>query len=219
MPYLTVCIPTYEMGGIGATYLKDSLARLKSQTFKDFEVVVCDNSLDELIKKCADEFKNDLNIQYIKNDTYKFPGNLNLGIKSSRGKIIKLLCQDDYLFSTDSLREIVEKFNLNTDSWMVTACTHSIDGVNFYNNHYPRYNNLIQYGINTISSPSVLTIKNHHPVFFDDNLVWLVDCDYYKRCFEKFGLPSMLHSINVVNRIGAHQMTNTRATQNLRKKS
>jgi glycosyltransferase involved in cell wall biosynthesis len=206
------------MGGIGVSCLRESLSRLKNQTYKDFEVVICDNSFDDSIKKCTDEFKSDLNIRYIKNHTYKFPDNLNLGIKSSRGKIIKIICQDDYLFSSDSLREIVDKFNINTDSWLVSACTHSIDGANFYNDFYPEYNSFIQYGINTIGSPSVLTIKNHCPILFDANLVWLVDCDFYKRCFEKFGLPSILNSINVVNRIGAHQMTNTRATQNLRKK-
>ena len=45
---------------------------------------------------------------------------------------------------------------------MVTASEHSQDGVNFYRPFYPNYNDQIHLGKNTISSPSVLTIKNDH---------------------------------------------------------
>ncbi len=40
--------------------------------------------------------------------------------------------------------------------------------------------------------------------------------DYYKRCFEKFGVPKILGDINVVNRVGPHQITNTTATEDRR---
>jgi hypothetical protein len=42
-----------------------------------------------------------------------------------------------------------------------------------------------------------------------ENLFNLMDCDYYKRCYNKFGEPKILNAITVVNRIGNHQATNT----------
>ena len=41
---LSICIPTYEARGMGVAFLKSSLDILKKQTFKDFEVIVSDNS-------------------------------------------------------------------------------------------------------------------------------------------------------------------------------
>ena len=64
-------------------------------------------------------------------------------------------------------------------------------------------------GKNTISSPSVLTIKNEKPLLFDEKLIWLMDVDYYKRCYNKFGNPKIINNINVVNRIGLHQVSNS----------
>ena len=35
-----------------------------------------------------------------------------------------------------------------------------------------------------------------------------MDCEYYKRCYDKFGLPKILNIITVVNRVGNHQVSN-----------
>ena len=36
-PRLSICIPTYDMGGAGADFLAASLDRLKDQRFTDFD--------------------------------------------------------------------------------------------------------------------------------------------------------------------------------------
>ena len=63
-------------------------------------------------------------------------------------------------------------------------------------------------GKNTIGAPSVLTVKNDNPLMFDEILIWLNDCDYYKRCYDKFGEPDILNKVNVVIGVGKHQTTN-----------
>ena len=73
---------------------------------------------------------------------------------------------------------------------------------------FPKYNKKIHLGKNTIGSPSVLSIKNENPLFFDENMTWLLDCDYYKRLYDKYGEPLILNEINVVIGTGKHQMTN-----------
>jgi len=207
---LSICIPTYEMRGLGTEFLKNSFDILFKQTFKDFEIIISDHSKNNSIENLCNEYKNKLDIKYFRN-TEKFGNlsfNINNAIKKAEGKLIKILFQDDFLYHEKSLEEIVNNFDLEKDNWLITSCIHSIDGQNFFKPFYPKYNKLIFLGKNTISSPSVLTIKNKRPLFFDENIIWLMDCDYYKRCYNEFGNPKILNKINVVNRIGKHQTTN-----------
>jgi hypothetical protein len=36
-----------------------------------------------------------------------------------------------------------------------------------------------------------------------------MDVDYYKRCYNKFGNPKIINIINVVNRTGTYQVSNS----------
>jgi len=211
MKLVSVCIPTYEMHGLGDTYLKQSFDILTTQTFRDFEVVISDDSITSIIEDLCDVYSDKLDINYSRNtNNIGNPSTkINNTIKKANGKLIKILFQDDYLYNEESLEEIVNNFDLKKDSWLISASEHSEDGINFCRPFYPKYNDKIHLGNNTISSPSVLTIKNEDPLLFDEQLTWLMDCDYYKRCFDKYGKPKILNKINVVNRIGSHQISNT----------
>ena len=44
-------------------------------------------------------------------------------------------------------------------------------------------------------------------IYFDDRMIWLMDCDYYKRLYLKYGAPTILNKITVVNRDHADQLT------------
>lgn len=215
---ISVCIPTYNMGGLGSAFLKNSLDVLLIQSFKDFEVVISDNSKDWMVKDVCAEYSNHLNIRYLHNSkSYGISANTNNAIKNARGEIIKILFQDDFLYSEGSLQSIVNKFDLACDYWLVSACEHTHDGINFYRPFYPKYQQKIFLGENTISSPSVLAIRNDSPLLFDENLTWLMDCDYYKRCFDSYGLPKILNEINVVNRTGVHQASSAIVNSAMRK--
>ncbi|MEK7564213.1 MAG: glycosyltransferase family 2 protein [Patescibacteria group bacterium] len=202
---LSVCIPTYEMGGKGKDVLKRSLDILKIQNFKDFEVVVSDNSDDDEIKNlCEDTEYYSLSINYFKNPIKGMAQNTNSAIKNTKGEIIKILYMDDYLANENSLKQIAETFN---GYWLVTGCEHD-DGNKRYDPHYPKYNNKIYRGKNTIGSPSVLAIKNEDLILFDENMTWLLDCDYYKRMYDKYGEPQILNEINVIIGTSKYQVTN-----------
>lgn len=218
--FLSVCIPTYEMGGLGHIFFEQSLEILTRQTYKDFDVVVSDLSKNTLIKEICEKYRTSLDIKYFFNDhlTGGLAINTNNAIKHATGKILKLLFQDDFLYQPTSLQAIIDNFDLEKDTWLVTGCEHSTDGKTYYRPHYPAYNDQIYLGNNTIGSPSVLTIKNDHPLLFDTNLKWLVDCDYYRRCQGLFGDPKISNEIVVVIRVGEHQITNTEATETLKKK-
>jgi hypothetical protein len=217
---ISVCIPTYEMHGLGHDFLKHSFDILYQQTFKDFNVIISDHSKNDLIKNLCTIYSEKLNIHYYKNTEHvgNSSANINNAIKHATGKLIKILFQDDFLYNKDSLEVIAKNFDIEKDTWLVTACEHSVDGITFTRQFYPKYHDKIYLGNNTISSPSVLTIKNSNPLLFAEELIWLMDCEYYKRCFDKFGLPKIVNTITVVNRLGKHQISNTTATVELKQK-
>lgn len=193
------------MSGKGKEVLKRSLDMLKTQTFRDFEVVVSDNSKDDEIKNlCANPEYASLSINYFKSSKIGMAQNTNSAIQNAKGEIIKILYMDDYLANENSLKQIVENFS---GYWMVTGCEHD-DGQHRHKPHYPKYNNKIYRGKNTIGSPSVLSIKNKNVMLFDENMTWLLDCDYYKRMYDKYGEPNILNEINVVIGTSKQQITN-----------
>lgn len=214
MKFFSITIPTYEMKGLGVEYLEHSFNILNTQTFKDFEIVVSDHSVDDVIKSLCEKWSGLLDIKYHKNENKRgnSSANLNNAISNSSGKWIKVLFQDDFLFDKDSLNRTHNFILNNPDTkWVVTACEHSNDGYNFYRTSYPKWNNQIQFGDNTISSPSVLCIENtDDKIYFDEQLIWLMDVEYYKRMYDKFGgEPSYINEVSVVNRTWGSQLSNT----------
>ncbi len=215
---ISVCIPTSDMGGLGTSFLQHNFEILLTQTFKDFEVIVSDNSTTDAIEKKCKEYKGRLEIHYYKNGdpARAMSSNVNNVMRKATGKLIKMLFLDDYLNGPEALAEIAANFDLKKDHWLITGCEHTQDGVQLIRPFHPHYDNKIHFGRNTLGSPTVMTIKNENLLFFDENLSWLMDCDYYKRLYEKWGKPRILDTMNVVIRTGAHQASNTTATTALR---
>lgn len=205
-PKITIAIPVHEMVGEGARFLRHSLQVIQSQTFKDFDVVVSDNSSNDELKDVCAEFP-DLDINYFKNPRRGMAPNTNAAIEASKGELIKILYLDDFLFGRGALQDISDNFK-SRDHWLVTGCIHTRDGETFFDRHFPNYHNKIYTGANTIGSPSVLTIRNKGHLLFDESLTWVLDCDLYKRYRDRYGLPMQLGKINVVIRQGDHQVTN-----------
>lgn len=119
------------------------------------------------------------------------PENTNRGIKRARGELIKILYLDDYLAHKDALKDIAEAF---TGHWLVTGTD---------NNPIPYWTDDIETGNNKLGSPSSLTVLNDSPLLFDEEMTWLLDCDYYKRMHDLYGEPVILEGVNV--NIGVHE--------------
>lgn len=218
MPKISVCIPTYEMKGKGVEFLNHSFNILSKQSFKDFDVVVSDHSVNFDIKDLCKSWKDKLDIKYYQNE-YKrgiSSANVNNAIKRATGEAIKILFQDDFLLNSESLELQYVHFFSNYNYWLTTACAHTSDGINVVDPFYPKYHDSIQYGENTISSPSVIMIKNENKIYFDENLFWLMDVEYYKRLYDTFGLPSICNFVTVVNRNHENQVSNTLATKDVK---
>ena len=207
-PRISVCIPTYEMNGHGCEFLNYSLKVLESQTFKDFEVVVSDQSEDDAIRDLCRK-KWNMNLRYFSTRHLRknASANTNAAIDVSTGKIVKILFQDDFLIGPDVLMKISNKFDETCAKWMLTGSAHTRDGRALFRPFTPEYHNLIHYGKNTVSSPSVLAFIKEDAPKFNEALVWLMDVDFYKKCEIAWGHPVVLPDSLVVNRIHGDQIS------------
>ena len=208
---ISVCIPCYEMGGQGPSLLKRSFDQIQNQTYEDIEIVISDHSIEDEVKKICDEYSSILNIVYIKNsaDRGNFSSNLNNSIRNASGEIVKLLMQDDYFRETNALESTVRIFADPSVNWAACGC-YSGWNTRDYNTLIPKYDDSsISRGVNTIGSPSVISIRNDKVQFFDEGLSWVVDLDYYKKMHSAFGEPSIIEEYSVFVQRHPNQITNT----------
>ena len=194
---LSVVIPTHSMLD-GKYFIRRCLDSLWNQSFQDFEIVITDNSEDDVIEEICNWYRT--GIRSYKNPIKGMAPNTNAAIKKAKGELIKVLYMDDLMAHDKALERIVNGFK---GEWLVTGCNHTITGQELFNVHTPRYSEDIHTGNNTIGSPSVLTVRNKKPLLFDEEMTWLLDCDLYKRMYSEYGPPTILKDINVT--IGLHE--------------
>lgn len=208
MAKISVALPIHNMKD-ARFFLWRNLFHLSGQTFKDFEVVITDNSPDDELRGVIKQFGN-LNIRYFKNKERGMAVNTNMAICESVGEFIKILYMDDFLLA-NALDNAVA--NIGEGSWLASGCLHAERFGNMGQRHFPRWNDKVKEGENTIGSPSVITIRNDKPLLFDEHMSWLLDCDYYHRLHQRYGDPILLTSFDVVIGVGDHQMTNVLTMQ------
>lgn len=208
MPKISICIPTWECNGYSEVFTTELFNSIRKQTFKDYEVCISDHSLNDNVLNVCEEYANYFEIKYFKNSNNlgNGPANTNSALEMSSGDIIKIMFQDDFFFSENSLSIIYQSFFDNNKKWLVNGSNHFQQNI-YYNEMTPRWNHDIIKGVNTISSPSVLSIKSDVKEQFDENLKMLMDCDYYYNLYSKYDEPLILNDILVTNRVHQNQIS------------
>jgi dTDP-4-dehydrorhamnose reductase len=216
IPFFSIAIPTYGYNGKGGEFLEHNLSILDKQKFKNFEVIISDHSTDDTIKNIVNRWNSNpestIDISYNRTEHGRgfISPNLNIAMRLCKGKWIKILFQDDFLYDENSLLTQYEILNANPDiNWLITTFCHSNDGNTFYREYQPKLSPNIWNGNNTLGNPSNLTIKNEDLIYFDEQLNWLVDCEYYYRLFLKYGKPTIIGTVTVVNRTHGGGLTDT----------
>ncbi len=180
-PKVSIVIPFHWMKN-WQFFLTRCLESIENQSFKDYEVILT--------------------------KVGSMPVTTNRVIQEAKGELIKVLYMDDYLVHGSSLEKIVEAFDYRHINfkgekpveWLITATD---------DNENPHWTDDIETGNNKLGSPSALVFRNHFEsnLLFDENMSWLLDCDYYKRMYEKYGEPLIWNTIAVRIGKGDHQMT------------
>jgi glycosyltransferase involved in cell wall biosynthesis len=205
---ISICIPTYECNGHGVECLEYSFSHMENQSFKDFDVVISDHSRNDDIKNLCKQWENKLDIKYLENpiDRGSPASNTNNAMKSATGDWIKILNQDDYFFSDESLSTISNAVD-DSHNWIATGYLHTNDRMGLFNYHVPVMNPNI-FAVNTIGTPSCVMFRNIKPVLeMDCNLKYYYDCEYYYRFLQKNGLPRLIENPTIVDYLWSNSVT------------
>ncbi len=207
-PALSICIPAYDMGGQGGAFLHASLDRLAQQDFTDFEVVVSDQSEQPDVARACAAFDGRLAIRRVtyRDGPHQASANTNNAIRHAKGDVVKILFQDDLLSRDDALALTVEAFKTGAD-WMLCGSAVTADGRQATRAMVPCLHPQMRFGKNTVSSPSVLAMRREIALFFDENLIWLMDVEMYHRLQATFGAPAIVPDCLVWNRLHAGQVS------------
>lgn len=190
-------------------YLDHNLELLAQQTWKNFEVIVSDDCEDDTIEKICRGWSGQLHVRVFKHKSTGFiASNLNNAMKNCKGEYIKILCADDMIVGEHTLEgyKIILEQNPNI-KWLSTNFIHTQDGVNWFNPYEAKWNDKILYGLNTLGNMSNILIKNEDILLFDENLNWLVDCEYYHRMYVKYGEPYFMKYVTVACRVNTNGST------------
>lgn len=186
MPKVSICIPTYN----NLEAFKRCLDSVLMQSYKDYEVVVTDDSSNEEIKNYLNENSNLENIFYFKNKkALGSPENWNKAIRQSKGEYIKILHHDDWFTNKQSLEIFVKLLEENPKSNIAFVASKNID---LQSNAVINYNRPSEEKIeqikkkpisllngNFIGGPSATIFRNNESLSFDINTIWYVDIDFY----------------------------------------
>jgi len=202
MSKISICCPVYTMKEKTAEkFLVEFFSHLMFQSFKDFDVVISDQSEGDNLKQICDVFSLVLDIKYFKNtsDKKNAANNVNNAVRHATGDIVKLLYMDDFFIDPFALHKINQAFNDNPDGkWFISGFTHSNeDRTKIFDTRKPCYNNKYVNGDNTTGNPSNYAVRRECAIEMDDDLLWIVDGEYFYRSYYYHGDPIMIDDVLV----------------------
>lgn len=188
---VAICIPSYN--NIGP--LTKLLNSIEIQLYKDFFVVISDDSTYNCVEKLIEKYFNKFEIIYSKNNIPLGPTlNTNNAIKLANQhdyKYLKIMHHDDFFTYDYSLEKFVEMLESNPDALIAFSGTVQVTSVSTYTRCIEDQQvclleqdcrNLV-FG-NSIGAPSATIVRNTD-ILLDEDLKWNVDWEWYMRILEK----------------------------------
>ena len=181
---VSICIPTYKQ----TEYLKKCLESILAQDFKDYELIISDDTPDDTIEQFLKTILKDISYSYTRNvPALGMPENWNSAIKKAEGKYIKIMHHDDFFTQQDSLSLMVEEIEkqqasflfCQTDVWDVKNNTHRIHKISEKQLSLLKIKPEFLFFKNMIGAPSTSLCINNKAFSYDKNFKWLVDIDFY----------------------------------------
>ncbi|MEO1140670.1 MAG: glycosyltransferase, partial [Pseudomonadota bacterium] len=201
--------PALAVHVIGRVHLTELLATLADQDFQDFEVVVSDQSDTRNVGEVCARYSDQIAIVRVDNRAglRQAAANTNVAMRHATGHILKIMFQDDFFCHNGALRILSEMFQRPDVQWALCGSCITRDGEIFESPMVPQMNPNVHLGKNTVSSPSVLALRSGTRLEFDEELIWLMDGDFYKRCADQLGAPAICPDILVANRLHPEQVS------------
>ena len=211
-PLISICIPAYKR----TDFLKRLLDSVSIQTCKNFEVIVTDDSPGNDVLELCNSYQDKFPLSYCRNSQpLGTPENWNEAIRKAKGEWIKLMHDDDWFSQDNSLQLFRDAIESSTNASFIFSAYRNIYLDNskqeeIYVSSF-RYKLILKnaatlFSKNIIGPPSVILHRNENHFFYDNNLKWLVDIDFYMRCL-KTGKPEYIHLPLINVGLSSHQVT------------
>ncbi len=215
LPFVNVCIPVYYSGPEVPRVLDELLTSIEAQDYPFIKTIV---SIQETTQKESWELFKVMATRGIvvsvpvPEDEVNGPAkNTNHAVTLSYEGYIKIMNQDDFLDSENTIREMVEMLEGSEHRWLANTCVHTdSEGIKRERVHtpfWPSEKGLVE-GINRIGCPSVSMIHSSIMPECDPNLVLCMDCDMWIQLYHKAGMPVIRNVPDVVIRMWDQQLSN-----------
>jgi hypothetical protein len=204
---ISVFIPVYDPHSSFKEFLNQSLSSIKNQTLIPETVYLSGSALPNYLEELVQQFPS-LSIEIHTNDSINAVENLNCIRRIVKAPFTKILFQDDVLLSPTLLE--ANLFTLNSGAeWVVSASRHVDTKLNALPREVePVYSPRLSSGINSLGSPSAVSLRTDIIPSFERSLLYMYDCEWYLRFAHTHGLPSILKNQYVGIRIHKDQATN-----------
>lgn len=184
--FVSICIPAYNQ----IHFLRKTLDSINAQTYRNFEVIISDDSTNDDVAGLANEYAGKFDLKYRRNSQpLGPPANWNAALDMASGELIKVMHHDDWFAGQHSLAAMVQPF-LDAPETGFLFCASEIRqvtagkvSVNRADKRFlarlsadPR----VLFNNNRIGAPSA-TMFRKSGLRFDERLQYLVDIDFYVR--------------------------------------
>ncbi len=183
-PLISICIPSYE----NVALVKRLLDSIVSQTFKDYEVIITDDSRSNAVEILSHTYKSSIpGLTYFKNaEPLGSPANWNKAIRQANGQWIKLMHHDDFFTRPDALALFAQKTQeplsgdfIFSNYISFSAYAETPHRVTSLETILLRKSPLNLFKRNFIGPPSTTLIRNNNTSWYDERVKWVVDFEFY----------------------------------------
>jgi len=185
-PFISICIPTYNRPEL----LRTLLDSLQEQTFRNFEVIVNDNSSTDEVETLINSYKGSLPVSYERNRPSVSAGQNCIKImQRAHGQWIKIMHDDDWFDSKDALQLFADAalhsgkdfiFSASTQVWLDSGKKQ--DDILTPERKFMLDSSVFSlFYLNVIGHPSVAMHKKDPSIQYDSTFNWVLDIDFYTR--------------------------------------
>jgi len=192
-PFISICIPAYKR----VHYLQRLLDSIGFQSYKNFEVVITDDSPDDQVEKLVHSYLQTLPVKYFRNEkSLGTPENWNEAIRQSSGDWIKIMHDDDWFADKNSLQKFADAIAANEDkSFFFSAYViiheqennrKEIIRLSRTDENKLKGSSLYLFRKNYIGNPSCTLFRKDPAIVFDNRFQWVVDFEFYIRFLNRY---------------------------------
>ncbi|MFC0772930.1 glycosyltransferase family 2 protein [Terrimonas alba] len=188
---ISICIPAYK----NVVFLDRLLDSIQAQTFKNYEIVITDDSPDDAVELLVGKKSFKQEIKYFRNrPALGTPENWNEAIRHASGEWIKLMHNDDWFTDKDSLQTFYNNAKAKPECSFffsafqnITEKTGASQKVkcSFLDLAFLKMSPLHLFKKVYVGNPSCTMIRNNIDLFYDNRFKFVVDFEYYIRCLRK----------------------------------